>query len=71
MITKILLLYVVFIYTVIYTVLNKSYMRFISYIIIFFLYSNNFSTHDYTKELSWQERKEYAKNFLNLFINKK
>lgn len=45
-------------------------MHLIYYLIIIFFQCNIFSHEDYVQESTWQERKQYAKKILNLFINK-
>lgn len=47
-------------------------MKYFFFLFSFFFYLSLYSvTNDYTKEPSWQERKQYAKKIINLFINKK
>lgn len=45
-------------------------MKFLYFLIYLFFLLNAFN-NNYVEELSWQERKQYAKKIINLFINKK
>jgi hypothetical protein len=50
--------------------IDKKTMHLIYYFIVVFFQCALFSHNDYVQERSWQERKQYARKILNLFINK-